>query len=86
MSDALLGLSEPPADAKAIFQMMLDWANRIDGEGLREEAPASEPGEAGETLPLPHTGASAASASVRVDSALIEKLFRLSGESLIFNA
>ena len=34
MSEALLGQSPPPDQAQAVLQEILDWANRIDQEGL----------------------------------------------------
>ncbi len=38
MSEALLGIGSPPAQARAVLQEVLDWANRIDRTG----APAAE--------------------------------------------
>ena len=34
MSEALLGMSEPPLQALAVLQAVLDWANRIDHFGV----------------------------------------------------
>lgn len=34
MTEALLSMANPPADAQAVLQGVLDWANRIDHEGL----------------------------------------------------
>ncbi len=34
MSEALLGLSAPPPQALAVLQEVLDWANRIDKQGI----------------------------------------------------
>ncbi len=34
MAEALLGMGEAPADAKAVLQLVLDWANWIDANGL----------------------------------------------------
>ena len=34
MSEALLGVGAVPAEAQDVLQNILDWANRIDGEGL----------------------------------------------------
>lgn len=41
MSEALVGLSAPPSQAREVLQTILDWANRIDREGLPkgDEAP-----------------------------------------------
>jgi chemotaxis protein histidine kinase CheA len=37
MSEALLNEGAGPADSVAVYQKVLDWANRIDREGLPEE-------------------------------------------------
>jgi chemotaxis protein histidine kinase CheA/ActR/RegA family two-component response regulator len=92
MSEALLGTSAPPADAKAVLQEILDWANRIDKEGLPDS-------DSEETLPetqaIPDAaGATAESTEpeqaqatvVRVSGEQIEALFRVSGESIILNS
>ena len=92
MSEALLGMGSPPNDAKAILQDILDWANRIDKEGLpdvdSEEAPP-------ETQTAPETTAAttettepeqAQATVVRVSGEQIETLFRVSGESIILNS
>ena len=39
MSEALLGMSSPPEDGVVILQAVLDWANRIDKEGIPESEP-----------------------------------------------
>ncbi len=36
MSEALLGKGDAPAQSVAVYQSVLDWANRIDNEGLPE--------------------------------------------------
>ena len=93
MSEALSERRSAPPDALGVLQTLLDWANRIDSDGLPagNEAILSEPktalpapakGEeprAGESTPDP-------AATVRVPSELIGNLFRLSGESIILNA
>ncbi|WP_374088426.1 response regulator [Methylomicrobium lacus] len=88
MSEALLGLGAPPADATAVLQDILDWANRIDLDGLpdasseetyAESAAASV--DAGPSI----DNSEAQAAMVRVAADQIEKLFRLSGESIILN-
>ena len=46
MSEALVGLSPPPPQARTVLQAILDWANRIDREGLtggEEIAPPPQP-------------------------------------------
>jgi chemotaxis protein histidine kinase CheA/ActR/RegA family two-component response regulator len=90
MSEALSGYGSPPDDAKAVLQEILDWANRIDKEGLPDS-------DAEETLPQVRVAAPDAEsaiekssshqgASVRVNAEQIENLFRLSGESIILNS
>ncbi|MFM8330935.1 MAG: response regulator [Candidatus Methylumidiphilus sp.] len=91
MGEALLGMGPPPADAQAVLQAVLDWANRIDREGLPEPDEASqsstsaEPGEA-EEAPAAEADTPAQATLVRVSSELVENLFRLSGESIILNS
>ena len=91
MSEALLGTSAPPADAKAVLQEILDWANRIDKEGL----PDSDSDEvlpesaATETTSAPAESAEPEQAQatvVRVSGDQIETLFRVSGEGIILNS
>lgn len=57
MSEALLGMGEPPGEAQDVLQGIMDWANRIDREGLpamdeapppRRPAQSSEPPETSE--------------------------------------
>jgi len=45
MSEALIGLSEPPPQACAVLQAVLDWANRIDRDGVPkiDRAPEEHP-------------------------------------------
>ncbi|MBK8183414.1 MAG: Hpt domain-containing protein [Candidatus Competibacteraceae bacterium] len=43
MSEALVGLGAPPTQARQVLQSILDWANRIDREGLpRDDAALPE--------------------------------------------
>jgi len=37
MSEALLGMNEPPDNSQEIFQSILDWANKLDTEGATEK-------------------------------------------------
>jgi chemosensory pili system protein ChpA (sensor histidine kinase/response regulator) len=96
MTDALLGMGEAPPAAQAVLQAILDWANRIDREGLpaTDEAalpqrgqPREEGVEGGPARAKPEASASMPppAAAVRVPAELIENLFRLSGESIILN-
>jgi chemotaxis protein histidine kinase CheA/CheY-like chemotaxis protein len=91
MSEALLGFSSPPDDAKAVLQEILDWANRIDKEGMpdsetEEILPQTQAftGDTGETLEKSATEQQQAT-MVRVSAEQIESLFRLSGENIILN-
>ena len=55
MSEALLGIDEPPDNAVAIYQSVLDWANRLDVEGATEYVePAESPAKA--KVPAGHSG------------------------------
>jgi chemotaxis protein histidine kinase CheA/ActR/RegA family two-component response regulator len=95
MSEALMGMSSPPADAKAVLQEILDWANRIDKEGLpdtdsEETLPATQvvPGATVETVETVEKEApeQVQETLVRVPAGQIETLFRVSGESIILNS
>ena len=91
MSEALLGFSSPPDNAKVVLQEILDWANRIDKEGMpdsdtEEVLPETQAahGDAGETLDK-STREQLQTTMVRVAAEQIENLFRLSGENIILN-
>lgn len=90
MSEALSGSSPPPNDAKNVLQDILDWANRIDQEGLAESQDKDIPDNIqsgldnnAETDDKPEI---VQSSTVRVPTEQIESLFRLSGESIILNS
>ncbi|MDZ7621949.1 MAG: response regulator [Candidatus Competibacteraceae bacterium] len=55
MSEALLGMGSPPAQALAVLQEVLDWANRIDQTGVpaAEERPPTVARPAPATLSEP---------------------------------
>jgi chemosensory pili system protein ChpA (sensor histidine kinase/response regulator) len=88
MSEALLGMSAPPTQALNVLQEVLDWANRIDREGIPtggDEVPApparpvaAEPPEAAAVQP-----AAAAAPMLRIPADLVDNLLRLVGESII---
>jgi chemotaxis protein histidine kinase CheA/ActR/RegA family two-component response regulator len=92
MSEALLGTSPPPSDAKAVLQEILDWANRIDKEGLpdvdsEEAAPETQAAHGAEAEAAESAAPEQAQATVvRVSGEQIETLFRVSGESIILNS
>ena len=92
MSEALMGISPSPDDAKAVLQEILNWANRIDKEGLADS-------EFEEVLAETHTASDVMVETVekaapekmqetlvRVPAGQIETLFRVSGESIILNS
>jgi chemosensory pili system protein ChpA (sensor histidine kinase/response regulator) len=93
MSEALLGMNEPPPDAQDVLQEILDWANVINREGLpqgeaRPTAPVPAPTpQAEETAELPPTAPTygAVTPTLRVPAALIDELLRLLGETMILN-
>jgi chemotaxis protein histidine kinase CheA/ActR/RegA family two-component response regulator len=92
MSEALLANSSAPADAKAVLQEILDWANRIDKEGLPdvdsdEAAPERQVTSGAEVETAESAAPEQAQATVvRVSGEQIETLFRVSGESIIINS
>lgn len=95
MAEALLGQGPAPADALAVLQRILDFANRIDREGLPEPdaeldavASALEAGAAPIAVPAAEPAPAveeSAAALVQIPVEQVEDLLRLSGESLIFN-
>ncbi len=99
MSEALLGQSPPPDQAQAVLQEILDWANRIDQEGLPGDdddlpipaaAPVSSqpppaPRDISPAAALPET-APPETASLRVSALLVDNLLRLVGEGIILTS
>ena len=99
MCESLLGFGEPPADARAILQEVLDWAYRIAKNGIEEansqdapikhEAAAKSSTDDSAAQPQKDTKTeqteSTQVAMVRVPTDQIENLFRLSSESIILN-
>lgn len=88
MSEAVTGAGPAPDDALAVLQSVLDWANRIDREGIPDSTQAAEASNAA----TPATAAADAGkgeagttqeAMVRVPAALIDELLRLVGETMI---
>ncbi|MEJ2508526.1 MAG: response regulator, partial [Gammaproteobacteria bacterium] len=92
MSEALVGTGSAPDQAQAVLQRVLDWANRIDAEGLPEDdaaPPEAAATPAGDTV-ADKAGTSAARADasapmLRVPATLVDELLRLAGESIILN-
>ncbi len=85
MSEAVAGAGPEPEDGLAILQDVLNWANRIDREGVpgSEDAPDAVGKTAGvapaKTPAVPGLGGP----MVRVPAALIDELLRLVGETII---
>lgn len=98
MSECLMGLGDPPEDARAILQGVLDWANRIEQSGIQEIgdkerlAPNLNLIDRDEldTLTPPEpaepTSQKSQGGMVRVPTEQIDNLFRLTGESIILNS
>jgi chemotaxis protein histidine kinase CheA/ActR/RegA family two-component response regulator len=98
MSESLAGETEAPPESLAVYQKVLDLANRIDADGLPEEdAPAPLPPPA--AVPAQRVAAQAqtseaadASATedtetyLRVPASLIDSLLKLSGENAIITS
>ncbi len=97
MGEFLQGLGPAPGDAQSVLQAVLDWANRIDTEGLtalaatapapagpqagQEEAEQAPAAVAEERRPQPSP-----EHSVRVPAPLIDELLSLAGETLTSNS
>lgn len=95
MSESLLGLSEPPAQAQSVLQEVLDWANRMDREGIpkgeetfvpRPPRPVGAEQAATAEAAAPHVQPAAGAAPMlRVPATLVDELLRLIGESMILS-
>lgn len=87
MSEAVTGTGGEPGDALAVLQDVLNWANRIDTDGIAamREAPRRVHVEqkANTAQPMAETSAVASGPMVRVPAALIDELLRLVGETVI---
>lgn len=90
MGEAVMGTGPEPDYALAVLQSVLDWANRIDREGVPEgEAaePAVTPTDADRPPAPDQTAAPTATPQqdtmIRVPANLIDELLRLMGETII---
>lgn len=88
MSEALMGLGVAPEDALTRLQEVLDWANRIDREGLPDDALEATAEHRKTTVSLPEEAAESAPAlaptqMVRVPAPLLDGLLRVVGETMI---
>ncbi|MFW2371812.1 MAG: hybrid sensor histidine kinase/response regulator [Gammaproteobacteria bacterium] len=93
MSETLLGIDAAPENAQQVLQDVLDWANRLDKEGLRDEytetlgstAKVSQE-QAGEEQENPKEKESMSSENMlRIPTRLADDMLRLAGENLISN-
>ncbi len=89
MGETLTGVGSPPGNTQAILQEILDWANRIDEQGLpqgEETLPVhEEPAPQASTLhPTPESNTPVnVSPTARVPVNVIQDLLRLAGETII---
>ncbi len=98
MSEFLHGIGSAPAEAISVFQEVLNWANRIDEEGIPTEKDDLE--EAQEIVETPDEETAskevvasqdtnetvAPEHSLRVPTNLIDDLLKRAGENIISNA
>jgi chemosensory pili system protein ChpA (sensor histidine kinase/response regulator) len=97
MGEALCGIGDPPDNAEKVLQEVLDWANRIDREGLPREdlgpalMPEVPPATVGSAVPQmkstqesPRQSQTLA-AKTQVTTQLVDNLLRLGGETIILN-
>ncbi len=91
MSEFLLGLGPAPEQPQAVLQEVLDYANRIDREGVAADATApaapswSIPQEQA-AAPKEAVHAPVVEQSMRVPQPVVDELLRLAGETLISNS
>lgn len=94
MGEAVMGTGPEPEYALAVLQDVLDWANRIDRDGVPEDdapAAAAPRGEASAPSGSESESESAANAAsaqtgeamIRVPAGLVDELLRLVGETII---
>lgn len=96
MSEALMGVGPAPEQAQAVLQSVLDYANRIDREGVHVVASSAvstvEEGEvsqssAGSQKVANHESSQAEQGQgLRVSAPVVDELLRLAGETLISNS
>ncbi|MCW8956642.1 MAG: response regulator, partial [Gammaproteobacteria bacterium] len=93
MSETLLGIDVAPENAQQVLQDVLDWANRLDKEGLKDEytevlGSSVRPGQGQiseiEGAPKEKESISAEN-MLRIPTRLADDMLRLAGENLISN-
>ena len=94
MSETLLGIDVAPENAQQVLQDVLNWANRLDAEGLKDEytqaLPRSSVRTSQESVPVveeSQTDKESISAEnmLRIPTRLADDMLRLAGENLISN-
>jgi len=94
MSEALLGIDNPPDNAVQVLQAILDWANRLDQDGVPETDDSAEIAQPATPVPVEHQPVDFQAATLekeaitvenmlRVPATLADELLRLAGENLI---
>lgn len=95
MSEALMGVGPVPEQARDVFQAVLDYANRIDREGVNVVAtpvpstvePGAVAGEADHTKKFNEiNNLQDKGQGLRVSAPVVDELLRLAGETLISNS
>ncbi|MCW9015181.1 MAG: response regulator [Gammaproteobacteria bacterium] len=95
MSDALLGIDDPPSDSVFVMQKILDWANKLDMEGVSKNPAEHEGSHQIQQVNLSLVEAVNVDEStnskesiiaenmLRIPVRLADELLRLAGENLI---
>ena len=95
MSEALMGVGPTPEQARDVFQSVLDYANRIDRDGVNAVATAivssvSQDIASSETVSQAVANQESSlreqSQGLRVSAPVVDELLRLAGETLISNS
>lgn len=94
MSEKLMGVGPEPDQAREVLQEILDYANRIDREGvaifasneiLQIQHDADQVGN-GKKISTQDSGAAEHAQGLRVSAPVVDELLRLAGETLISNS
>lgn len=93
MGEAVMGTGPEPTDSVEVLQSVLDWANRIDREGIPSEGAEAQtpnsPASQGDKTQLEDSETASSvvqgqsDVMVRVPATLIDELLRLMGETII---
>ena len=95
MSETLLGVGPAPEQALDVLQSVLDYANRIDREGVSVVATSAMPTVEREVAPdetnkpqlaSQESGLREQGQGLRVSAPVVDELLRLAGETLISNS